>query len=408
MDVLFQMRNIVSIASLAIVISNSSGCGALDRNSSISVSQIPIELHARSQDDALQTSISRLRQDAPHAYQLAPGDILGVHIEDLLGEVGKLPLVHFPSNSDQRPGSGLPVLVDESGSINLPYIKSLDVTHLTLNQTRMLIEKTYTERGILRPDRAKILVTLLQPREFRVIVVREESGGIDGVTKRGVGKTINLPAYENDVLHALNETGGLPGLDAKNEVIVIKNGFQSGTDRDWEIASMMNGGIDDPELLGMEGVVRIPLRFFPENPPIFTQSDIILGNGDIVLIPARNQEVFYTAGILQNGQHTLPRDYSINVIEAITIAGGSVKSRSGSSGISVGVGPSKLMVLRDTPCGGQIIIKIDVNEALADPAQRILVQAGDTLILKYSLKEHVANIAIDTLRFNFFLNLLSL
>ena len=40
--------------------------------------------------------------------------------------------------------------------------------------------------------------------------------------KRGTGQTVSLPVYQNDVLHALAETGGLPGLDAENVIYVIR------------------------------------------------------------------------------------------------------------------------------------------------------------------------------------------
>jgi hypothetical protein len=48
-------------------------------------------------------------------------------------------------------------------------------------------------------------------------------GGITlGAAKRGTGKLVKLPAGENDVLHALAETGGLPGLDARNEIVIVR------------------------------------------------------------------------------------------------------------------------------------------------------------------------------------------
>ena len=33
-------------------------------------------------------------------------------------------------------------------------------------------------------------------------------------TRRGTGFALDLPAYENDVLNALAQTGGFPGTDA--------------------------------------------------------------------------------------------------------------------------------------------------------------------------------------------------
>jgi hypothetical protein len=42
------------------------------------------------------------------------------------------------------------------------------------------------------------------------------------VVRRGMGQVVQLPAFENDVLHALTETGGLPSSQAENAVYVIR------------------------------------------------------------------------------------------------------------------------------------------------------------------------------------------
>ena len=39
------------------------------------------------------------------------------------------------------------------------------------------------------------------------------------ISKRGSGQIVRLPVYRNDVLHALAETGGLPGVDGANAVM---------------------------------------------------------------------------------------------------------------------------------------------------------------------------------------------
>ena len=54
------------------------------------------------------------------------------------------------------------------------------------------------------------------------------------------------------------------------------------------------------------------------------------------------------------------------------------------------------MVLRKTPCGGQIIIEVDLNRAMNDPRSRPLVQAGDILVLRYRPEEEVTNFGIVT------------
>src|SRR5262249_37119502 len=136
-------------------------------------------------------------------------------------------------------------------------------------------------------DRERIIVSLLTPRTYQVLVVRQDASnltvgatGAIGASRRGTGASVNLPAYENDVLNALTRTGGLPGLDAVNEVVIQRGGLKSGTDL-------------------TDQFVRIPLRLPTGSPPTFDPKDVILRNGDIIFIEARDTEFFYVGGLMQ-------------------------------------------------------------------------------------------------------------
>src|SRR5262249_35985874 len=61
-------------------------------------------------------------------------------------------------------------------------------------------------------------------------------------------------------------------------------------------------------------VTRIPLRLRKGQPPPFRPEDVILQNGDVVYIPSRDADVFYTGGLLFTGQYALPRDYDLGVV----------------------------------------------------------------------------------------------
>ncbi len=49
---------------------------------------------------------------------------------------------------------------------------------------------------------------------------------------------------------------------------------------------------------------------------------MILGEGDIVYVAAREAQVFYTGGLLQSGQYTLPRDFDLDVVQAVAYVRG--------------------------------------------------------------------------------------
>jgi hypothetical protein len=63
--------------------------------------------------------------------------------------------------------------------------------------------------------------------------------------------------------------------------------------------------------------------------------------------------------------------------------------------------PSLLSVIRKTPNGGQLNIRVDLNRALRDPRERILVQAGDVLILQETPGEAIARYFSQTFKFGF-------
>lgn len=379
-----------------------------------------------SKSDMEPINFIRLRQDPPEVYLLGAGDVLGIYIEGVTGSSETPPPVHFPDKGNLPPAIGYPIPIREDGTLSLPLISPIDVEGLTLAQAEDRIRRAYTvESQILLPERDQIIVTLMRPRTYHVLVIREDTGANPhirnleelmtlGATKRGQTHALDLPAYENDVLHALSESGGLPGVDAKNEVTILRGAFDDAS-KQAEIQRMLN----DPEMreaiLENPNVLKIPLRVSPgEVGGELRQEDIILGDGDVVLIESRETEVFYTGGLLPGGQHPLPRDYDIDVMGAMAMAGGSIGTGGGAggnrtafSGGNRGLGgiipPTRVIVLR-TINGQQVPIEISLKRAILDPAERIIIQPGDFILLEYTEAELAANVLLSTFQLNYFLN----
>lgn len=420
------------IAACATV--GASGCASMQYGCdlpAVPAHRVPTEVMARPRADMQPISITRLRQNPPEVYELGPNDILGVHIPFVLGKEDEPPVVHFPKEGDQPPALGFPIPIREDGTLALPLIEPVHIEGLTLAQAQDKIRAQYVADAILKEGQDRIVVTLIRRRMYRVSVIREESGnavggGIGsglaiGSTKRGTGQTVDLPAYENDVLHALNLTGGLPGLDAQNEIFILRGGSEDAARQDEIIAQLKAAkhpcdcpcpAPPDPT------VTRIPLRFYPEQLPQFKEEDIILQTGDIIYIPTREREIFYTGGALGGGSHQLPRDYDLDVLGAIALAGGPLGSSGtgvtgfggqGGGGGGFGGGgnrgglipPSNLIVLRKLPCGGQIPIAVNLNRALVDPSHRILIQPEDTLVLRYTFQEEILSLATSIFSVNY-------
>jgi hypothetical protein len=224
-------------------------------------------------------------------------------------------------------------------------------------------------------------------------------------------KSIDLPAYENDVLHALAESGGLPGVETKNEIKIMRGAFRSAAERD-EYLRTLEDPVTRAEVMATgRKIQRIPLRVGPGDPPLnLTQADIILATGDIVFIESRDEEVFYTGGLLNGGQYPLPRDHDLDVLGAVATSGGSIAAAAGGSGNrnnGGGVGtifpPTRVIVLRNVN-GQQVAIKMSTKTAMLNPQERILVQPNDFIILEYTGFEAFANVMVSTFSFNVNMN----
>lgn len=419
-DTLVPLRLALSLVLFALL----SGCAALTNPvaKGIRPSYLASEMLESSKDQDSTIPLTLLGQPPPDTYRLAAGDVLGIWIENVLGERNTLPPIHVGAQvqaQDQRrfPASvGYPVPVEQDGSIHLPLLGSVPVSGLSIPEAREALRKLATDKQLLPAGRERVLVTLLQPRNYQVVVMRQEATGFvpgaEGSGKRGSGHLLELPAYENDVLHALARSGGLPGLDAVNEIVIHRGLMKGCADR----AEMQKRLATSPLLAplmtasGVPGqIVRIPLRRRPEEPLVLAPEEVILHSGDVVFLEARDRAYFYTGGLLPPGEHLLPRDRDLDVIEAVSMVRGplvngafAVSNLAGNL-IAPGIGgpsPKQLTVLRKLPCGGRVPILVDLHRAFCHPEECIRVLPGDVLILQETKGQALARYFSQTF-FNF-------
>ena len=209
------------------------GCAAFRPLDGMPARFVPDSIKSPSRSNQKTIDLSLLAQRKPPEHLVGPGDILGIYIDGVLGKPNEAPPVRVATNQLATPSVGFPIPVRSDGSLSLPLLKEpLRVEGLTLAQVEALILQAYTvKQKTLNPNNARVLVSLQQPRTYRVMVVRQEAGtdlGTSvgdfnpGALKRGSGQVVTLPVYENDVMHALAATQGLPGLDAQNTIYIVR------------------------------------------------------------------------------------------------------------------------------------------------------------------------------------------
>jgi len=418
------------------------GCtSALSPMSGIPVAHLPPELLGVRRSDDVPVPIVMLAIPPGQPYQLDEGDILGVYIESVLPFTSPTaipipPPINFPSAASNLPPSiGFPIAVQADGMISLPLLDPFSVKGLTIEQARQKMKELYLKKDLLASKDTIPIVSLIRERTYNVSVIRENVGSAGAGSDRAArGQALKLPAYQNDLLHALTQTGGLPGFNEKNEVIIFKSSRIPTHLRAQVMAEIMSGhcsygtacGASACGTVGAMGnavtvrdvlqrpdsvysspyVVKVPLRVPPGQIPEIRPEDIELIEGDIVYVQSRESELFYTGGLLPGGQFPVPRDYDLDVLGAMALAGMGVDrggagggGGGGGGGLIGGIGgskPTQLFVIRKLPSGRTFNIAVDLQLALNNSHENILVQPGDTLILRYKPHEELLNFGLGT------------
>lgn len=410
-------------ALAAIMVSlTASGCTSiLSPIQSIPAERVPPQFLAEPQANKTNIDPARLSQPVPKNYLLDENDVLGVFVEGVLGEFDSAPPVIENPGNDLPPAIGFPIPVRQDGTLSMPLVDPVPVRGLTIQQAEQMVSRAY--RGGPDPilKEGRIIVTLLRKRTYRVFVIRQDnsqsaqgqnfqSRGQAGIINNrsdesSRGMVLQMPAYQNDVLNALTQTGGLPGLNAKSEIRILRGDRAQIAQRDREVREFYRTNSPDqfpygviPTVPDETNTIKIETRLRPGQIPSFQPEDIILRDGDILFIDSRDTEVYYTGGLLGGGERLLPRDYDLDVLAAVSLAGVSVGTQQGgiAGNGNTRVPPTELIVLRRLPASRQIAIRVDLNEAINDPRSRLLVVPGDTLILRFKPQEELANFAIST------------
>ena len=248
-----RLRRTASVAALLAAPLVAPGCAALHPVRGVPVEKLAMEAitgASRSQKSTIDLSL--LTQSRPAEYRVGPEDVLAIYVPGVLGTLidrddatGEEPPITVSMNDDVPPTVGFPITVRDDGTLSLPQISPIDVEGMTLREVEQAIVKAYTvDAKILSSKRPRVIVTLQQPRTYEVLVVRQEkndevagagagNGQVNpGRSRKGTARIVKLPAYQNDVLHALSvaeDVDGLPGLDARNTIYVIRRRTEAQT-----------------------------------------------------------------------------------------------------------------------------------------------------------------------------------
>jgi protein involved in polysaccharide export with SLBB domain len=406
------------------------GCHAItDVHQAIPASRLPCELCTEPREGRTVFPLTALGQEKPAAHVIGAGDQLSIYVFGVVPPGVDETLVlqrtqpvnqrYYPPNGSVIGATvGMPIEVDHTGSVDLPLVGKIVLAGKTIPEATDVIKRAYSKNQITKAESERVQVSLITARVHRVVVLREDTpaapvslvkpGQVDHI-HRGSADVVDLPAYENDLLHALAVTGGLPGTDAAREIWIFKRSGLSdphaicAEELQARTADFAEGEARDNQ------VVRIPLTGCPGEGLPFRPEDIQLDNGDVVFVPRRD-EYFYVGGLVAGAKIPLPRDEDIDVIEAIALANGSVGGPLGQSGSALAGGnpghmvkPTRVIILREMPDGRQLPIRVDLARAMTDQKERILIQSNDVVMLQFKPGQALFNGVLNFVNFSFLL-----
>ncbi|MEM9364747.1 MAG: polysaccharide biosynthesis/export family protein [Planctomycetota bacterium] len=415
---------VVPMMALAIgMLATSTGCQCVsDATHAIPASRLEPGLFGCPREEMAPLPYAALGQIKPDEHIIGGGDTLAVYVygifpptEDetpIVNQVQQVNQRYYPPHgSNVGPGTGLPIRVEADGTIDLPLVGKINVNGLNVPGAIERIKEAYRAEDVIQEGRERVTLQLLIPRVTRVVVLREDTPTptvtvnnpqTNDTIHRGSGEVIDLPVFENDVLHALAATGGLPGTDAARELYVIRR--TAGLDYHFLSAGNLQSIVTGGEAGDCNAsVIRIPLAGCPCQAIPFAPQDVVLNEGDVVFVPRRN-ETFVTGGLLPGARIPLPRDEDIDVIEAIAMASGSAGGPLGQPGSVLAGGtpgyilePTRVLILRKLPDGRQMNIRVDLDRAMSDPKERILIRPDDVVMLQQKPHKSVINVTMNWL-----------
>ncbi|MCZ6768518.1 MAG: polysaccharide biosynthesis/export family protein [Acidobacteria bacterium] len=250
--------------------------------------------------------------------------------------------------------------IDSLGQINLPFIGSITAAGLTPTELGHELKSTLEGRLIRNPQ---VSVFVKEYRSQPVFV-------LGAVRQPGQYQMV----YQLNLIDVIAMAGGLEIERAADYALVRRRG--SGTDNEGINPSRTNG-----ESAQLE-VVEIDLKELLEGEDF--SLNIPIQGGDVIHIPERKMELFYVVGeVTKPGAFEIPPQNDVFVSQAVTWAGGPMKTAKTDKGILVrynGKGERQEMAVNFSD-----IIQGKKSDFLVQPNDIIFIPGSTAKSLGYGL-----------------------
>ena len=160
-------------------------------------------------------------------------------------------------------------------------------------------------------------------RRMRRLYAKRRAFLLDRLVENCSGLITPQPANSGNTLQPV-PAAGHTGTNAIPQRLTLPqpgpsagNGFQQPLP---SLQSLAAAGTSIDPTSRHPNAVRIPLTVPDGEPLMFGRNDVLLEDGDIILVESREQDHFFTGGLLGGGQYALPRNQDLDVLDAVLLA----------------------------------------------------------------------------------------
>lgn len=323
---------------------------------------LPRDWHAVAASNAQTVDLSKLASATIPQDLIAQGDVIAVDLR-----VGL--------KKDDNPN--FTTRVQENGEIDLPFIGSIPIVGMSMQDAEQAIRTSAIRRDVYRDP--KVTVSMVRPRVNRITV-------IGAVNKPG---TIELRPGNSDLLQAITAAGNL-AEEAGTIVEVRHPGFQPGTAPQGGSPAIAAGGADGvisasgemaPVALTGAKTLKVDLASIgSEGVGIPTLTD-----GTVIWVDKQDPLPLTVVGLVATpGQFEFPVGQDLSVLDAISL----------SRGINNPVA-NKIYVIRKRPGVAEpLLIEVSYSRAKRNGRENILLQPGDVV----SVEQTPATVIVDVVK----------
>ncbi|MCK5639699.1 MAG: SLBB domain-containing protein [Gammaproteobacteria bacterium] len=350
-----------------------------------------------------QVDVNRLLNAKMHTgyYRVIPGDILELQMPATLRVVSPDLAAWFSPNAGHDDVEPYRFRVSDAGIISLPIIGKIPVSGMTLTEMEVLVVNSYYPKyvqnlpsvickvaeyqtqnitivgGVVRPGLYK-----LSNDEMSLISALMKSGGIieDGAALITI-QHANPGDKQAEGVNMVSVSSDLMSTDDVSKTITedIQNNLELLDDNDnSRAASAKSGG----EKVDLKPIV-LPVKDL--NIPF---ADVVLLDGDIIMVERLNPEVFTVLGPVKTpGVFPYPPDVDYNLMQAIAFAGG----------FDLTLNPSYITMYRQDADGQIVTATFQLNKKTLNMASGLMIKPGDVISVEMTADVRTRMIVRDML-----------